>query len=61
MDVSTDLMAMAQAYNNTKVAIDFQGATAKKALDIQKQAGNDMLQLIQSAQVSAPGSVNIRV
>jgi hypothetical protein len=63
--MDNEIVGIAQSFNNSKVAGEFQAAVAKKVLDVQKQEGNAMLQLLQSATLAEPGSpgskVNIRV
>ncbi len=60
-----DLVGMVQGMKAAKLSNDYQGAVAKKALDIQKEQNNATMQLLQSATLAEPGSpggsVNIKV
>ena len=47
--MDNNISGITQSYNNTKVAADYQGVVAKKALDVEKQAGNNTIDLIKSA------------
>lgn len=60
-----DLVGMVQGMKAAQLSNDYQGAVAKKALDVQKEQGEATKQLLQSATLREPGSpgasVNIKV
>ena len=63
--MDNELVGIAQGINNSKVSGNYEALVAKKALDVQKQAGNTVLQLLKSATLAEPGSpgskISIRV
>ena len=58
-----DLVGMVQGMKAAKLSNDYQGAVAKKVLDVQRQEGDATMQLLQSARESGSpgGNVNINV
>lgn len=59
--MSDDLVGMVQGMKSAQLSSDFQGAVAKKVLDVEKQQGDATLQLLQSATLAEPGSPGGRV